>query len=323
MRMPLLARLAPAVMAAALTAPATAAEPQVVTSILPLQSLAANVMRGVATPDLLVDGAATPHSFQLRPSDAASLQNADLVIWVGEGLETFLEAPLASLPAKARVLELGEAPGISLLPIREDLMWHIEEEGHDHDDEHGHEGDGHEHDHAHGDYDAHLWLDAGNAMATVEAIAAELVEIDPANAEIYRANAADTVERLSALNADLLRRLEPLVGRPYVVFHDAYQYFEASYGLTPIAAITLSPERSPGAHHLAAIQERLAREGVVCVFSEPQFDLKLLQVVTEGTAAHGAPLDPLGADLEPGPEAYFTLMERMAASLESCLGQSG
>lgn len=324
MRVPLLARLAPAFLTAALAAPAAAEAPRVVTSILPLQSLTANVMRGVGSPDLLVKGAATPHSFQLRPSDAVNLQNADLVIWVGEGLESFLEAPLASLAGDARVLELAEIKGISLLPIREELMWHLEEHGLNHGDEHeeGHSEDT-DHGHDHGAYDPHIWLDAGNAIATVEATAGALAEIDPANAETYRANAAETVERLAALNADLLQRIEPLIGRPYVVFHDAYQYFEASYGLTPIGAIALSPELSPGAQHLAELRDRLAEEGVVCVCSEPQFELKLLHVVTEGTAARGAPLDPLGADLEPGPEAYFTLMERMAASLESCLGQSG
>ena len=172
MRVPLLARLAPAFLTAALAAPAAAEAPRVVTSILPLQSLTANVMRGVGSPDLLVKGAATPHSFQLRPSDAVNLQNADLVIWVGEGLESFLEAPLASLAGDARVLELAEIKGISLLPIREELMWHLEEHGLNHGDEHeeGHSEDT-DHGHDHGAYDPHIWLDAGNAIATVEATA--------------------------------------------------------------------------------------------------------------------------------------------------------
>lgn len=338
MRSSFLASLSAASLVALLGVQAVAAQPpKVVTSILPLQSLAANVMRGIGTPELLVEGAATPHSFQLRPSDAAALQEADLVVWVGEGLESFLEAPLASLAGKARVLELGETQGVSLLPNRDTSIWHAEgdhEHAEEHQDEEHNEAehdDGEEHHedheqghgHDHGDYDPHVWLDAGNAIAAVEAIAEALSRIDPANAETYRANAENTVDRLAAMNAELTRRLEPLIGRPYVVFHDAYRYFEASYGLTPIGAVTLSPERSPGAQHLAEIRKELVETGAVCVFSEPQFEPKLLDVVTEGTQVRGGTLDPLGAQLEPGPEAYFTLMDNMAASLEDCLGKKG
>ena len=314
--------------------PGAAEAPKVVTSILPLQSLAANVMQGVGAPEVLVEGAATPHSFALRPSDAAALQDADLVIWVGEGLETFLEAPLASLSGDARVLELAETQGVSVLPIREMMFWEKEDHDHGHEDDHNH-GDGHDHEegheaehdhdhgHDHGAYDPHIWLDLGNAIATVEVVAEVLAQIDPANAETYRANAQATARRLSSLDAEFTRRLEPLIGRRYVVFHDAYRYFEARYGLTPIGAVAISPERSPGAQHLAEIRERMRAEDVVCVFSEPQFEPKLLEVVTEGTGARGATLDPLGAELKPGPEAYFTLMEGLASSLEDCLGKGG
>lgn len=311
---------------------AVAEVPKVVTSILPLQSLAANVMRGVGEPALLVRGAATPHSFALRPSDAAALQQAELVIWVGEGLESFLEAPLATLSGEAKILELSEAAGVTLLPPREEALWaqdhsasgHGHDEDHDHEEEHGHgEGRDHSHDHDHGAYDAHIWLDPLNAVVMVEAIAAALVELDPANAAAYSANAEDTVARLRGLDEELQARLAPVADRPYLVFHDGYQYFEARYGLSPLGAVSLAPERTAGARHLSEIRERLQAEGVACVFSEPQFEPKLLEVVTEGTAARGATLDPLGATLTPGPEAYFRLMQDMAASLTVCLGGNG
>lgn len=299
--------------------------PKVVTSILPLQSLAANVMRGVGEPALLVRGAATPHSFALRPSDAAALQEAELVIWVGEGLESFLEAPLATLSGEAKVLELSEAEGVTLLPPREEAIWAAHDHsapGHDHEEEHGHD-EGHDHGHSHGAYDAHIWLDPLNAVAMVEAIAAALVALDPDNAAAYSANAENTIGRLRGLDEELQAGLMPVANKAYLVFHDGYQYFEARYGLSPLGAVSLAPERTPGASHLAEIRERLQAEGVACVFSEPQFEPKLLEVVTEGTAARGATLDPLGADLEPGPEAYFALMRNMAASLTACLAENG
>lgn len=307
----------------------TAKSPKVVASVLPLQSLAANVMRGVGEPSVLVEGAATPHSFQLRPSDAAALQDAELVVWIGEGLESFLEAPLAALSGDARLLELSAVAGVTLLPPREAAIWGERgHEGHNHEDhnheDHGHEdGDDHEvahgHDHEHGAYDPHIWLDPINAVAMVQAIADALAEIDPDNAAAFRANAEETGERLNMLNRDLQGQLAPLADRPYLVFHDGYQYFEARYGLSPIGAVSLAPERTPGARHLAEIREEIQENSVACIFSEPQFEPKLLEVVIEGTQARGATLDPLGADLQPGAEAYFTLLRRMAASLEGCL----
>lgn len=293
-------------------ASAAADPPRVVTSILPLQSLAANVMGDLGAPELVVEGAASPHNFALRPSDARSLQNADLVIWIGEGLETFLVAPLASLSGKARVLELAETNGISLLPPRKTAIW----------EEHGAENHEHgEEDHGHGAYDPHIWLDIGNAIAALEAIAAELSRLDPPNAGVYRANAQRTAERLKALDAEFHERLEALIGRRYLVFHDGYHYFEARYGLKPLGAVAIAPGRDPGARHLAELRARIAEERIRCVFSEPQFEPKLLEVVTEGSAARGAILDPLGAELEAGPEAYFTLMLKLVESLEDCLGR--
>ncbi|EWY40509.1 zinc transporter [Skermanella stibiiresistens SB22] len=311
----------------------SAEPPKVLTSIKPIHSLVAGVMRGVAEPGLLVKGAASPHAFSLRPSDARALDQADLVFWVGEDLETFLEKPIESLGKKAHVVPLMEAPRVKLLPTREGGAWepHVHEEGeeneehgehaehagagHDHDHDHGH---GHDH-HEHGGKDAHVWLDVANARAMVAAISAELVEHDAANAERYKANAKDLSERLTALDAELKTTLEPVKDRPYVVFHDAYHYVEARYGLNAVGAITVSPDQRPSAQRLSQLRAKISSLDATCVFAEPQFEPTLVGTVVEGTKARKGVLDPLGADLPDGPDLYFQLMRGLAGSLVSCL----
>ena len=306
------------------SAAAPAAEPVgVVASIKPIHSLVAGVMQGVAEPTLLVKGAASPHAFNLRPSDARALAGADLVFWVGEDLETFLAKPIESLGGKSHAVALMDAPGITLLPTREGGAW----EPHDHDDHghghghgHGHEGHGdHGHGHAHGMNDAHVWLDVSNAQAMVAAIARELSEHDAANASRYQANAKSLTERLTALDAELGTLLAPVKDRPFVVFHDAYHYLEDRYGLNAVGAITVSPEQRPSAQRLSEIRSRITALDAACVFSEPQFEPTLVTTVVEGTGAGKGVLDPLGAGLPDGPDLYFQLMRDMAASLVSCL----
>lgn len=311
--------------------------PSVVASIGPVYALTAAVMTGVATPTLLLDGGASPHTASLRPSQAANLQGADAVFWIGEELETFLVKPLAALPASAHVVALADAPGVMLLASREGGAWpdshHDAEHKHDgrDDDHHGYEaptamsssrgneghtaGDGH----AHGAQDMHIWLDPRNAMAMADIVADTLADIDPQRASIYAANAADLRRRLEALDADLRRQLSDVADRPYIVFHDAYHYLEARYGLSPAGAITISPDRTPGARTLAAIRARITASGAMCVFREPQFKPALVMTVVDGTPARIAVLDPLGADLAPGPDAYFALMRRLADALSDCL----
>jgi zinc transport system substrate-binding protein len=318
--------LAAAALAVSLSA-AARAEIQVVASIVPVHSLVAGVMEGAGTPHLLVPGGATPHSFALRPSDARRLEQAAAVFWIGPSLETFLERPVAALARKATVVALIDADGVTRLPFREGGPWDA------HDDEaekaasgkeaapkdgHGH-GHGHEHEHAHEGADGHAWLDPRNAMAMARAIARTLGQADPANKARYDANAARLVSRLQGLDAALATTLAPAKGRPYIVFHDAYQYFEARYGLTPAGSITVSPEVTPGAKRLAEIRARIKKASAVCVFAEPQFEPKLVRTVIQGTDARTATLDPLGAQLPPGPDAYFRLLQDLANDLRSCL----
>jgi zinc transport system substrate-binding protein len=295
-----------------------AADPvKVVASVKPIHSLVTGVMKGVAEPSLLVKGAASPHSFNLRPSDARALNQADLVFWVGEDLETFLTKPIKSLAGKAQPVALMEESGLTLLPTREGGAWEKHDD-HGHDD-HAHEDHAHEAEHEHGTHDAHVWLDVDNARKMVATIAGKLSERDSANAARYQANAASLTERLTALDAELKTTLAPVKDRPFVVFHDAYHYLEDRYGLNAVGAITVSPDQRPSAQRLSQLRSKISSLDAACVFAEPQFEPTLVTTVVEKTPAKRGTLDPLGAALDDGPELYFTLMRGMAASLVSCL----
>jgi zinc transport system substrate-binding protein len=294
--------------AALLPSLAVAAAPDVVVSIKPIHSLVAGVMAGVGEPQLIVSGGSSPHVYSLRPSDARKLERAHLVFWVGPILDGFLEKPLTSLAGKAEIVELDHAPGVALLPARHGGDWEADE------DEHAHAASATE-------QDGHLWLDPANAKAIVQLAEVKLAALDPANAARYAGNAAALTQRLDALDAGLRQRLAPLEGRPFVVFHDAYQYLERRYGLRAIGSITVSPEHLPGAQRIQAIHGKVAALGAACVFSEPQFEPRLVQTVIEGTDARTAVLDPEGASLHAGAELYFTLMDGLADGLVTCLGR--
>lgn len=347
------------------------AAPKVVASIKPVHSLVAAVMQGVGEPSLIVEGAGSPHTYSLKPSQAKALQEADLIFWIGHELEAFLEKPVETIGANAKAVELIDAHGLIKLPFREggpfEAHDHGEDEGHEHaghdhahdhakehakDDhkhdhahdhkhdhahshdhahthDHGHKHEtakaaghdhAHDHGHAHGAFDAHVWLDPENAKAMVNEIAEALAEADPDNAATYEANAASTIARLEALHADIDARLAPVRGKGFIVFHDAYQYFEKRFDISASGSITVSPEVMPGAERITEIKGRIAELGATCVFSEPQFEPKLVQVVTEGTPARAGVLDPLGAGLADGPDLYFGLIDGLATSIQECLG---
>lgn len=323
-----------------------AAAPKVVTSIKPLHALVAGVMKGAGDPTLLIDGAGSPHTYSMRPSQARALGGADLVVWIGPDLETFLVRPIDNLAEGAKVLEVGALKSVTLLDTREGGTWegHADhaEEGHgdhagheDHAEEkHGHDEHGHdEHagrdDHAgrdenaHGGPDMHVWLDPENGVAIVEAIVAALSEIDPGQAALYGGNGTALIAEIRASDAALRSQLAAVKDRPYVVFHDAYQYFEARYGLNAVGSITVSPERAPGARRLREIRAKIADLGATCVFTEPQFEPALVETVAEGTEARTGTLDPLGAAVQAGPGAYRAILRDLASGLTACLKPSG
>ncbi|MDF1748604.1 MAG: zinc ABC transporter substrate-binding protein [Alphaproteobacteria bacterium] len=322
-------------LAASLVTPVLAdTPPAVVVSIKPIHSLVTGVMQGVATPTLLVTGAGSPHTYSLKPSQAEALQEADLIFWIGPGLETFLNKPIETLGQNSRPIAMLQAPGVSVLLPRDKHDFegghHNEEHDAHHDTAHnddGEENQEHDHDHAHededghdhGGIDPHIWLDPQNAIAMVQDIEATLVQVDPSHAAQYTANAKILSARIEALDKSLTTELAPVADRPFAVFHDAYQYFEAHFGLHAVGVLTLHPESRPSAERVAAVQKILNNSGAACVFSEPQFPSKLVNVVTEGTQAKSGELDPLGAALMPGTNLYFDLMQDMADALRDCL----
>ncbi|MBU0498745.1 MAG: zinc ABC transporter substrate-binding protein [Gammaproteobacteria bacterium] len=278
---------------------AAAAPPRVLVSLKPVHSLVAGVMAGVGWPELLLDGGQSPHHFALRPSDRRKIEAAGLVVWVGEGLETPLAGLMAARGRGRPQLELMEAPGMDLGPAE------------------AADGEGRGHRHAKGD--PHIWLSLANADLIVRLLVDELGRLDPANGERYRANGERLREDLGRLDRELAVKLTPVRDIPFVVFHDAYGHFERRHGLKGLGALALNPERQPGARRVAELHERIRSAGVRCVFSEPQFPPKLVDVLIEGTDARKGVLDPLGANLPAGPEAYSRLMRGLADAYVGCL----
>ncbi len=292
------------------------AGPKIVASIKPVHSLVAGVMREVGEPRLLVLGGASPHEYSLRPSDARAISEADIVFWIGPELESFMVKPLQNAKGRVRSVALLDAPGVAVLPLREGGAW--EPHQHHPTEPVGHHSD-HDHDHESG-RDVHIWLDPVNAVAMARRIVAVLGDADSAHRADYERNGAALIERLNQLDQQLAGDLAPIKDRPFIVFHDAYQYFERRYGLSASGSITLSPEQRPGAKRVTEIQARIRDLGVRCVFGEPQFQPALVETAIAGSGARSGVLDPEGgAELQAGPEAYFELLRRLADSLRTCL----
>ena len=310
------------------------AEINVIASVKPLHSLVAAVMEGVSMPNLIVKGAASPHTYALKPSQAKQLEKADLVFWMGHSLETFLEKPLEAIATRAMVVELMDSEGLKKLKMREgggfDEHDHDDHDDHDdhskeshdehddHDDHDDHSKESHD-DHAHGEFDVHVWLDPENAIVMANEIKESLKKIDPINAKIYEKNSKSVVKKLKRLIADVSEELSSAKGKGFIVFHDAYQYFEERFGLKAVGSITVSPEVVPGVKRIKELKTKIKELNALCVFSEPQFKPKLVTTVVEGTKARTGVLDPLGASIQNGPELYFILIRDMANSLNKCL----
>ncbi len=297
----------------ALAVPAYAEVPQVVASIQPLHSLAAMVMEGVGEPALLVRGTASEHGYALKPSDMRAIETAKLAVIIDTGYETFLAKPLKARGDKIVTLAMADLPGLTVFEPREGGVW----EAHDHHHKHDHDAHGHDH---HDELDGHVWLDPHNAQLMLSALEAELSELDPANAATYQRNAEAARAKLAVLDGELKTKLAPLAGKSYVVFHDAYQYFEARYGLTPAGSITVDPDRSPSAKRMAALKDKLVAAKAACVFREPQFPAAIVDTLAKSANARVGLLDPQGAALPPGPALYPALLGNLADSLTKCLG---
>ena len=313
------------------------AEIKVVASIKPIHSLVSYVMDGVGKPDVIVDGYNSPHGFSLKPSHAKMIENADLIIWVGEDLEAFLEKPLNTISKKAVNIEIMDLSGIKKLKFREKNIF----EGHDdhghghkekkHDDhghghkekkhdDHGHKEakhDDHGHDkHAHGEHDPHVWLDPMNAKVIIKEIENQLVKLDPDNSSKYKANSKKAQSELDNLTKNIKKDLKGNLR--FVVFHDAYQYFENRFGIKVLGALTVNPDVLPGAEQLTEIREVIEHEKVNCLFSEPQFNPAIIKSISKDTKIKTGVLDPLGATLDKGKYMYSELLQSMYASFKGC-----
>ena len=296
------------------------AEISVVTSIKPLHSLTSYIMEGVGEPELIIDGVASPHNFQIKPSHAKMLQNADLVIWIGEDLESFLPTALKSIPKDAVVFELLDQSGLKKLKFREKNIF----EGHDdhgHDehakkeddhDDHGHD----DHGHGHGSFDPHIWLAPANAKVIVKKVTNQLSKIDKDNASTYKANSKKVIKDLDGLIKEVKNEINK--DASFVVFHDAYQYFEKRFGLSVIGALTVNPDVMPGAEQLSEIREVIEHEKAKCIFSEPQFNPNIINSIASDTGVKTGVLDPLGANIDKGKNMYFDLIKDMSNSLKDC-----
>lgn len=294
-----------------------APESSVVASIAPLHSLVSAVMQDVDTPVLLLPAGSSPHGHSLSPRESEAFYRAKVIIWVDPQVETALPRMIEHLPNHVYLLQVGTLRGVTRLPARSGGLW----EDREHDVSDDATQDASDEDHGHdGDHDPHVWLDPRNAIAWVEAIATGLASIDEDHAARYLENGAALVTRLRALDAELAERLAPVAGIPYLVYHDAYQYLEARYGLNPVGAFTLSADRPVNAQRYATLRERVKDGDVACLFVEPQFPPQQAERLVEESGVRLATLDPLGNGLAPGAELYFTMMRRLGDTLVRCLG---
>ncbi len=312
-----------------MTSLAHAAVPVVTVDIAPVHSLVAQVMGELGEPNLALSPGASPHGYSMRPSEAQAVQDADIVFWTSASLTPWLSEAIGTLAPDAKSVELLELPDTTTLVLRESALF----EAHGHDDEHSGEEDEHsdeetdEEDHdeekGHGHEtqanDPHAWLAPSNAAVWLDAIAAELSTMDPENANTYASNAASGKVDLKELEGSIEKVLEPARDHNFIVFHDAYQYFETAFDFPASGAISISDASKPGPARLQEIRDRVKNAYVRCVLSEPQFNTDLIDTVLDGTDARSAVLDPLGSHIDLGPELYPRLMQELAQTLADCL----
>ncbi|MFJ7110014.1 zinc ABC transporter substrate-binding protein [Pseudomonas sp. NPDC098740] len=281
------------------------AEVKVLTSIKPLQLIAAAVQDGVAIPEVLLPPGASPHNYALRPSDVRKVQSVDLVYWIGPSMEGFLPRVLhgRTLPSVA----VQDLPGLKLRHFAEDSHSHAEE------------ADEHDHDHRPGSLDAHLWLSPVNARVIATKMVADLSAADPANAARYQSNLKAFDERLDAMDLRLKARLAGIAGKPYFVFHEAFDYFEDAYGLKHAGVFSVAAEVQPGAQHVAAMRTRLQEVGKTCVFSEPPLRPRLAETLVAGLPVKLAELDALGGYTPATAQGYEQVLEKLGNDLAGCL----
>tara|TARA_B100000963_G_scaffold315506_1_gene294704 strand:+ start:111 stop:932 length:822 start_codon:yes stop_codon:yes gene_type:complete len=273
-------------------------------------------MDGVGKPNVIVDGYNSPHEFSLKPSHAKMIEKADLIIWVGEDLEAFLQKPLNTIAKKAVKVEIMNLNGIKKLKFRKKNIFEGHgDHGHDHKKKDKHDDHGHE-EHAHGEHDPHVWLDPMNAKVIVKEIEKQLVKLDPDNSSKYKVNSKKAQSELDNLTKNIKDDLSKDLR--FVVFHDAYQYFEKRFGIKVLGALTVNPDVLPGAEQLSEIREVIEHEKVNCLFSEPQFNPAIIKSIAKDTKIKTGVLDPLGSTLDKGKGMYIRLLSNVYSSFKGC-----
>ena len=355
----------------------------VVTTIQPINSLVTSVIGNTGKTVSLIPAEVSPHEFKLKPSDTKKLQNANIIFFVSDHLESSVSKVFKNLPKNIKIINLMEDTGIKHLAIRDNEAWerHDHHHGHgDHDDhdkhgkkhddhdhdkhakkhddhdhdkhgkkhddhdhdkhakkhddhdhdKHGKKHDDHDHDkHAkkHDDHDdhekeddVHIWLSPDNAVKIIKKVSKELSLFFPENAKTYEENATRMINKINQLKVVLKNELSGIKDKPYVVFHDAYQYFETSFGLNAVGSVALEGDIASSPKQISFIKDKIVKLKASCVFQEPQFDSKLVKIVVEGTNAQIGTLDPLGVNIKSGENFYLQLLKNMAKSLKECLG---
>ena len=290
--------------------------PQVTTDIPATHSLVTRVMAGIGMPDLIVNQGASPHDYSLRPSNAASLEAADLVFWINSGLTPWLEGALKTLAADAKVIELMDTKGSTVLPYREGTTF----EAHSHElkrDEERHTTTQNRNGTA--NIDPHGWLDPDNGKTWLDVIATELSKIDPDNADIYFDNVTQGKTDIDAVISEIEATLAAFRGTNFIVYHDAYQYFEKRFDVLAAGSISLGDVSDPSPARIAEIHQTVEDLDMTCVFSEPQFNPELVATVVDGAKAKARVIDPLGTRLTLGVDFYLNLLRDIAQTMASCL----
>ncbi|OBU11315.1 zinc ABC transporter substrate-binding protein ZnuA [Morganella psychrotolerans] len=281
---------------------AQTASADVLTSLRPVGLIAAAIADGVTDTQILLPDGASPHDYALKPSDLKKIRSADLVIWVGPELETFLQKPLAAVPAQKQIV-ISE-----LEQVRPFLLKNNEDDDHD-DDEHHH----------HGVYNMHLWLSPDIARQTAQVVYNKLLESYPDKKSALDVNLRKFNGQLTETEKNITQQLAPVKNKGYFVFHDAYGYFEKRFDLSPSGHFTINPEISPGAQTLSNIKLKLAEQDALCVFAEPQFRPAVITAVAKGTNAKMGVLDPLGSAIAVGRDGYTEFLSRLSTQYASCL----
>ena len=283
--------------------------PQVTTDIPVTHSLVTRVMAGIGTPDLIVNRGASPHDYSLRPSNAASLEAADLVFWISSELTPWLEGALKTLAADAKVIELMDTKASTVLPFRDGATFETHSHRHKHDED----------EHATVNIDPHGWLDPDNGKTWLDVIATELSKIDPENTDIYFDNVSQGKTDIDAVISEIDATLATFRGTNFIVYHDAYQYFERRFDVLAAGSISMGDVSDPSPARIAEIRQTVEELDMTCVFSEPQFNPELVATVVDGTKARARVIDPLGTRLALGADFYLNLLRNIAQTMASCL----